>query len=599
MRFLRCLAPAMALFLGTAALEAATRGDRERPPRLTLTELRQPTGGASVARPASGAKNSPAWLSVDLEPATLGPRFDGQVELRNLTVVGDHERIEWQTGPGTPVHTFDRRSTLVRDGVTLSLFDLSFPASELSHTEPLPIRFDCRTPPACDTHSWPFRVRPSAMRRAKVVRINDRVQYSSHVVNIVAPYDTSIQHLPTGDRFFWAPEVAATFFEHFTETYEELAFVPVQVHSAPVSGAAGFMVYNDVEGTGIEPYDGRAFWGGSQVQLSALVYYRGGLPGNWLSVHESGHHWGFRFDLFAVAGTTPTGDNECAPGPGHTPLIADRPSLMSHCLNINADRSPNLRIARQGNRWVLAEPERPLTYHPLMLYAMGLLPSSEVPPLWLPRRQSLPRPTEPGTRIGGEFVEVTIEDVIAYYGPRTGPPIPDEWRRAVIVVSPHELLSKKDLAWFNFFARRVSDPDVTGIEDLKGTPSMEFATLGGVDLRTEIRPKGRSPVTGAFEVSYPQIGKRDLPGVKLDRKLPTRFRAGRSYRLSGRVTESATHTSVDLSLGSQSFSTELAKNGRFSLELRLDAEERGPRWLVLGMDGMEVVLGRVAPVYLE
>ena len=42
--------------------------------------------------------------------------------------------------------------------------------------------------------------------------------------------------------------------------------------------------------------------------------------------------------------------------------------------------------------------------------------------------------------------------------------------------------------------------DVTGIEDLDLTPSIEVATMGRIDLRTEIRPRSHHPIAGEFPV---------------------------------------------------------------------------------------------------
>ena len=355
-----------------------------------------------------------------------------------------------------------------------------------------------------------------------------------------------------------------------------------------------------MEGINWPTYDWRPiFWSGSQVLLNGIGYYRGGLLSNYLSLHETGHQWGFRFDLFEVAGVEPAGSEECRGLGGHTPIVADRPSLMSHCLNTNGDRYPNLRIVRRGDDWVLAAPGRPLTYHPLQLYAMGLVPKEEVPPVWLRLRQDRPRPTRPGTRVTGEFVEVTIDEIIATYGERRGPAAPSILRRAIIVVSPERLLPARDLAWFNFFARRISDPEVTGIENLDLTPSMEYATMGRIDLRTEIRPRHHRQVTGDFPVSYPRVGRRDLVGLRLDRPLATRYRVGREYVVAGRVEVDGTHEQVRIRLGSRDFHGEIGADRRFAVVIEPRAGDRGPQWMTVALAKPAKLLGRIAPVQVE
>ncbi len=85
----------------------------------------------------------------------------------------------------------------------------------------MPIRFDERP--------WPLRLRPATIAKAPVVRINDRVQYSSHVVNIVSGDDcfaggtcegNFADALPRGDRIYDPAEVARVFYEHFSDSYE-------------------------------------------------------------------------------------------------------------------------------------------------------------------------------------------------------------------------------------------------------------------------------------------------------------------------------------------------------------------------------------------
>lgn len=556
------------------------------PPRFTMASLQ---GTGSLGR---------AWLSCDLRPVTFGPAFSGMIKALNFTVVGDYEEIEWQTVPGSAVRRFVRKQAPVVAGLQLSVFDISFPARELRQLGPMPIRFDDRP--------WPFRLHASTIAKAPVVRINDRVQYSSHVVNIVAGDDcfpgagcvgNLHEVLPPGDRIYDFFEVTRLFYEHFSDSYEQLAFVSERIHRTPASGAAALAAYSDVEGINAPIYDWRSYWSGSEVLLGAIAYLRVGLMSNWLSLHETGHQWGFRWDLFDVAGVDAPSSPACD-GPGHAPLLADRVTVMSYCLNVNDNRYPNLRIVRQGEDWVFAAPERPITYHPLQLYAMGLLPKEEVPPLWLRLRQDRPRPMRPGTRVTGEFVEVTIDDIVARYGERSGSPAPSVLRRAIIVVSPERLLSARDLSWFNFFARRISDPDVTGIEDLNLTPSMEIATMGRVDLRTEIRPREHRQLAGEFAVSYPRVGRGDLLGLRFDKPMGTRYRVGRTYVVAGRV-KLGGHKEVRIRLGSAEFTDEVGADRRFAVTIRPHARDRGPQVMTIALGRPARLIGHVAPVQVE
>jgi hypothetical protein len=534
-------------------------------------------------------------LFFDPNPATVGMNYKGTVRLENLTILGDIPSLELAVADRAPVRTYQRVETRQVDGRTLSVFEISFPAAELLQGVPLPMRFDCFDPACQGPTSSLVRLRPSTLPRTEVIRINDRVQYSSHVVNIVAPYDITLFSggLQPGDRVFNFAEVAGTFYEYFSDTYEELAFIPTRVHTNPSGGAVQDRVYSDVEGIGIAPVDRRQQFGDSSVLQHANAYLRGDLLWNYLSLHETGHHWGFYFSLFDVIGKRPSGSTACLGSPSHAPLLASQPSFLSLCL------FPPARIAREGKKWRVSQAPSPVSFHPLQLYAMGLIGSEEVPPILLRKSQGGPRHPEEGRKMKGPYFEVTIDDIIAHYGERTGAVPPRIWRRANIVVSPERLLSARDLRWYNFFAKRISDPDVTGVEGVDRVPSLEIATLGSMDMRTEIRPRNHPQIDGGFEVSHPMIGRKDIAGLVLKKKLGGRYLVGKRYRIAGRVKKPAGHSQLTIGIGGSLFSGEIRPNKRFSIEIFLDEKDLGPQWMSLWLGQREKLLGRVAPVYVE
>jgi hypothetical protein len=548
----------------------------------------------SLAIRAGAAASEGDLLFFDPYPATVGLGYKGKIRLENFAIVGDFPAIELAAADDAPVRTYERIATRQVDGITLSVFELEFPARELLQGEPLPIRFDC-IDPTCQGPTSSLRPRPSTIPRTKVVRINDRVQYSSHVVNIVAPYDTTLFSgiLPPGDRIFNFAEVAGIFYEHFTDTYEELAFAPTRVHASPSAGAVQDRIFSDVEGIGIGPVDRRQQWGDSSTLIHANAYLRGDPFWNYLSLHETAHQWGFYFSLFDVAGIEPSGPTVCLGSPSHAPLMADQPSFLSQCL------FPPSRIAQRGKKWIVSEASRPVFFHPLQLYAMGLLEPEEVPAVMLRKKQGGPRFPKVGRKMKGPYVEVTIDDVVDHYGERAGAKAPAVWRRALIVVSPERLLSKQDLRWYNFFAKRVSDPKVTGIEGVDRVPSLEIATFGSMDLRTEIRPRSQAQVRGKFDVSYPMVGRKDISGLVLRNKLGGRYLAGREYEIAGRVKNSAGHTAMTIEISDRVFSGEISANNDFSINFRLEPEDKGPQWMTIWLGDREKLLGRIAPVYVE
>jgi hypothetical protein len=531
-------------------------------------------------------------IYFDIEPATIPLGRKVPVRVRNLMILGDYPQIEFSLLLGGPERLFDRLETRTIDGDLVSIYDVTFPAGDLyAGPRALPIRFDHIGRIVSESTRY-LRLRSSTIPKTPVVRINDRVQYSSHVVNIVVPHDgLSVFSLP-------GEAIAAEFYRHFTDTYEELAFVPERFYWSPRFGARHQFVYQDIEGIGIAPMDDRSNYANSGVLRDWIFYIRGDLQSNILSVHETGHNWGWFMSLFDAAGVTIEGSTECAgleyDGTSvHAPLAGDEHTFLSQCIY-----SP-LYVAKRNGALRIAEAETPMTMHPLTLYAMGFLEADEVPPMYLGAKQGAPRSTTPGTRLDEDWTEVTIEDIQRVHGERRGPVVPPVWRRAVIIVSPERLLSKTDLRWFNFYAKRISDPDVTGVESLDGVPSLEVATLGMMDVRTEIRPTSHAAVNGDFAVSYPALGKRDIKGLKLKRPLGSRYEAGRTYVVKGKVKKPGKHETIGIVIGTKVFRGEIGPKKKFSVRIELETRDRGRHWMTIGLGNFDTMLGRIAPIYVE
>lgn len=568
------------------AMSAVGQGDQR--PRFTLVDLTQGQDGELRCASDSSRSETPLeaqsdpglaagdWLFYDSDPAVIGLNYKGTVRLRNFTILGDFEEIELQLVDGGPVRSYQREESTHIDGDRVSVFNIEIPYQDYRN-DPPEIRFDRGMFP---------RLASSALPKAKVVRINDEVQYASHVVNIVHRWDSAAM------MSYPAREIAHIFYTYFSDTYEELAFVPVRQYQSPQWGARHISIHNPVEGIAFPVMDERDAWDGSQALEGGIVYFRGDLLSNYLSLHETAHQWGFFFDLFAVAGIENTGADACGRGE-HLPLVADQPSYLSSCLY------PPLRIEKRGGGWMLSEAPTPPYFHPFQMYAMGLLAPEEVPPLFLAKKQGYPRSMRAGRRVQGQFVRVTIEDLIAHYGERSGPRAPASWRRAIILVSNDRLLSKKEMAWYNFFARRVSDPEVTGVTDVGGLPSLEFASRGMMDLRTEIRPRNHRRLTGNFKVSYPKLGKRDIRGLVLDRQLGSRILAGKPTVLSGRVVSPGRHESVTIWVAGKRYSSEIDPGNRFRVEILLGEEDKGPQWMNFWLGDSKLLLARIAPIYVE
>jgi hypothetical protein len=184
-------------------------------------------------------------------------------------------------------------------------------------------------------------------------------------------------------------------------------------------------------------------------------------------------------------------------------------------------------IARSGH---------PIRFHPLELYAMGLLTPDEVPELTVFEDQAqFPARPQPGTALTGSARRVSINDIMAAHGPRKGP-VPAEWRLAVVLVSRGGLASQAEMDYWNFVAARLEDPARSGTPSHDGYVSFDAATDWRVDLHTRIVPKALPAIEQAFEVDAPRFGQRDCRAVEFEEAVPSVFTVRQEVRVEGRVT---------------------------------------------------------------
>jgi hypothetical protein len=95
------------------------------------------------------------------------------------------------------------------------------------------------------------------------------------------------------------------------------------------------------------------------------------------------------------------------------------------------------------------------------------------------------------------------------------------------------------------------------------------------------------------------VGRKDISGLVLRNKLGGRYLAGREYEIAGRVKNSAGHTAMTIEISDRVFSGEISANNDFSINFRLEPEDKGPQWMTIWLGDREKLLGRIAPVYVE
>ena len=154
----------------------------------------------------------------------------------------------------------------------------------------------------------------------------------------------------------------------------------------------------------------------SFVQMGALAHYPTDPDQVFLRTNstmdvlgqETGHRWG----AFLSFKDPSTGGVSSA-------LLGRAFSHWSFLFNSDASDLEGNEIQDQGGG-TFKSVDSTVGFGPLDLYIMGLIPPSEVPPLFIVRSGDvLPEaPPEAGVQLHGERVDLTIDDVIAAEGPR-------------------------------------------------------------------------------------------------------------------------------------------------------------------------------------
>lgn len=479
-------------------------------------------------------------ISYLQEPALVMAARPQALALRRFTVQGDIERVRfdrWDPVKGEYAQEiWVRTTTDAVGGGPISVFEPRWPAEVVQallarsrHGFDQPSVFLGYFRGAVDGPerlvSVSIRVGSTAIPTAPVVRVSDTAQYSSHVVNLVVPgFGDGL--VTTGDTSFELSTVTRKFYEHFEDSYQIIAVVPQAAHP-DVYTAFHAVVQNQVDGIGLARFDRSAQYGSAGALLGVELFAKEGAVSNTTSNHELTHTWGHYFDWGRVAGIARSGHD---PG-AHAPLMKGSETLVGSVLRSTL----RVGVSAQGHAIELT----PIyaRQHPLELYAMGLLAPEQVAPIDVFEDQgqfTFVAPTV-GAAVTGATRTISINDIMGVHGARRGPVLPS-LDRATVIVSRDSLVSGEEMSYWNFYAARLEDPNLTGVMSYEGQPSFEFATAHQVDLRAGIRPRLAEPVTRPYPVDWPTIGVGDCPGVTFEEPVPTRYSAGQSTEIRGRVT---------------------------------------------------------------
>jgi hypothetical protein len=168
---------------------------------------------------------------------------------------------------------------------------------------------------------------------------------------------------------------------------------------------------------------------------------------------------------------------------------------------------------------------------------------------------------------------------------RSGP-VDTEWHRAIVVIS-RQLLSEREMNYWNFFAQRTEDPNQSGVYSYDGFGSFDSATGRLIDLRQDIRPRNGERLDQRLEVDFPALGHDDFRDVRFEAAVPTVYRTGRSYRWSGQLLspDRGDYSQILLRLWKYGGTAEdavlvrapISSSGSFQLEHQFREAEKGRR----------------------
>ncbi len=430
---------------------------------------------------------------------------------------------------------------------------------------------------AGDEHFVWLNVAPLNVPASRVERIDDALQYASHVVNLVVSGFGDSRLAEGGfdlHNGFDLHKVTQRFYAHFEDAYDSIAVVAADHHLSHEFEAFHQNVRNDIVGLGaLATFDNSLFYGSDGVLRSVELYRDGSFTRASLSHHEIGHQWVDYWSWESLSDGVDFGEQG-----NHTPLLFPGEVFTGGVLR------PHRRIARtEDESFVIERTPTPAAVHPMTLYRMGLIGPEELPELLVFEDQNPfeNRVPDVGTDVEEAVHPVHVNDILAEHGSRRGP-VDDVWRRATVVVSRDGLLSPEEMNFWNFFAARHAA--TAGVTTFDGVPSYHEATGGRVRLHTEIRPLRGGANHAPLKVSHRPIDPREFRDVRLDEPVPGAISVGEPVTLAGIITttERDDYYSVcaqwnrdGVAGEDQIYECDYVNGNRFSIPYTFTAEQAG------------------------
>lgn len=502
--------------------------------------------GTSVRPIEPLADGQPLWF--DQNPRLLRADHTGGLSFDNFLVVGDvetvaFERFDRSAASFVTRETWERTGTTSIEGRVISVFRPSWDDAAVYETvrrfrrgvdKPI-VHFGTLIAPGGQSHDIRLNIGLLNVPESAVTRIDDSVQFASHIVNLVIPTFGN-DRIGNGQTVFGFEDASARFYAHFQDVYDSIAFVTRQWQ---VGVADGFHrnVGNPISGLGALPvFDDSPRYGSSGVLRSVELYPGASFGTNATSHHQIGHQWVDYWDWSALA------DGAASPRAEHTPLLSPGAAYTGAALQATR----RVAVADDGS-FVVERSEGGVVAHAATRYRMGLVGATAVPDLRVfasqrqldatedPSRPEAAGEPDPGTVVTGGSDSVHINDIIALHGSRSGP-VETRWRRATVIVSREALISQDEMDYWNFLSARHAR--TSGTTSWTGLPSFFEATGGRVPLETAIHPTTQTSLAadGPSPLSGLPIDPREFPGVRLDQPVPAVVSVGQQVTTAGTIT---------------------------------------------------------------
>jgi len=452
----RCLLPVLGAFAAalvacTAVASALSNADD---PLVTLhAHDCAAEGHAPPATDRNKAATVPTLVNYALTPTVIPSTATGNVRLAARLDGPAPTAVQFVSNWGVTYNLVDNGTggdATAGDGV----YSVSIPVQQIlsRRTADDIFRVDIGFIDVFQGSSRTMRVNGSAQVRAPeipsvtVKSLGANAQLSQHILNISSASLFRTHNLLT-------PEIGPVAQLAYQYLADQFDFLNIVFDRAQIENRYHFYTRNSVSGIGEAMINNNGLYGGSSKLIGITVfplsdYFDGASPAHQ---HELGHQW---INFLANSSTSS--------GSPHWPASTMAADIMGLSIpGSGAGGNFGCKLTPEGNglRTAALSSSRAMSFNPLDLYLMGLMPASEVPDQWVVTDSNFGANWATlcdGRLLSSGFTRLTVNDVIAANGTRSPAYTSSQrtFRVATVVVSDG-LLSADAMAFYNYFAQRM------------------------------------------------------------------------------------------------------------------------------------------------